>query len=381
MEKPDQNPTVKNSPPGNPETEKEKYIYLLGLLQNTRVEAQNLWSLFGELEKDVLAYESTRPVAEIVAPYQAIYDNNKTVIDNHISSMTSVIAIDGRLNQWMGDDIKIIENKWERFNRFYPDFKNGKNDAILIGIRKCSGFLSDIVYQCSFKSIPERLKQHLLTVSNGQALDFYETFEDEVSSKDQATKILQYIANHPKALYYKSDKPDKPAYQLGIADSAKGLVYRIGSNSEKMRSLGKIILWCIAALVGSYIVLILYSRSVSSSTLSGVLPLGQIAILFVVMLGGAAAHIAIDMLKESRTAKPEQLLAINDLVLWIHIKEAVMKSGILILFLGFLILMVTVPSINAETMFVAGYSVDSLGDLFIARFESVMDTKGKALKS
>jgi hypothetical protein len=393
MEESIQNPPVKVSPPGDPEkgkskesplvvpTNEQKYRDLLGLLQNTRVEAQNLRSLFCELEDDIVTYESRRDMAEIVAPYQEIYKNNKDEIDTQISRMKVLVLNDPGFNQWMGDDIKIIENKWERFNCFYPDFNNDKNDVIIIGIRKCSVYLSDIVYQCSFKSIPERLMQHLKTVANGQALDFYETFKDEVCSEEQAKKIIEFLANHPNSLQcdQKTHKGSKGAL-CGVIDPALGLVYKIGTADQIRMSAIKILFWSIVALIGSYLILNFYKSSAISSMGENT-SFGNISALFIVMLGGAAAHIAIGMLKETRSAKPQQRLAIDDLMLWIHIKESSMISGLMILVLGFLIMMVTYPSIKTEVIFVAGYSIDSLGDLFIARFETTMNAKGEVLKT
>jgi hypothetical protein len=381
-------PTTVSPPPAPPAGEipaRETYTEVLGVLQNIRVEAQNLLFLFGELEKDILAYESpSRTLAALGTPYQQVYDNNKSTINDHIDMLVGIIEKNPDFNQAMGDDIRIIENKWELFNKFYPDFSQGTHDMILVNMKKCSGFLSDIIYQCSFKTIPERLMQHLVTVANGQALDYYKNFEDEVCTRDQAKKILEYVADHPLSLRYpfRSEGGTRVfSYQIGVVDSARGLVFRIGSRTDQLKSLFMVVVWCVIALFASYVVLIAYRGSVTSTTLPPALSFAETTVLFVVMLGGAAAHVAIDMLKESRAAGPGELTAINDLVLWIHIREGLLKSGILVLLLGFLILVVTVPAIDTTTIFVAGYSIDSLGDVFISRFESVMETKGQVLKS
>jgi hypothetical protein len=374
----------------------KNYLALLGILQNTRVEAQNLWDLLCDLESEISSPDHKGKIPDIVKPYQAIYDNNKTKIDNYVGEMRLVIERYPEINRFTGDDIEIIENKWERFNQFYPDF-NTSNEVILHRLKKCIEFLSEIVYQCSFKTIPERLKDHLETVPVGHALDFYDTFLDEVCTREQAEKILQFIACHPDAIKRVSDKTEeKPKTEeerkkkkekkkrddiYGFADPLQGMVFRIRPRNEQWQSVLAIALAGIGALALCYLVLVFYKNFINTSLMAGTPFFSQVLVLFTAMMGGAGAHIAIDILKEVRTVnKTRQLQAIDDLLLWVHIKEFLILSGIVILVLGFLTLVISFPTISPETIFVAGYSIDSLGDLYIDRFETVMKTKTDVLK-
>lgn len=389
MDEQDKSLNKKVSPPGElasaaPAPSFEEYLKklqrnekdLLGLLQNTRAEAQNIRDLFCDLENDIVTFDNRIGIDEILKPYRNIYNNNKDVINEHISRMATIVFPDINLNQWMGDDIKVIENCWERFREFCPDFdKPAGKDALLIGIRKCEGFLAELIFQCSRKSIPERLIQHLHSVENGQALDFYETFSDELCTREQATTILNYLANHPSVL------KDRSGILWGMFDPSKGLVYKIGTRKQIIMSVVKIFVWCLFGFIGSYLILDFYKVYQAPAAWTANISPASIALLFIVMIGGAAAHTAIGMLKESRSAKPQQLLAINHIIIWLHIKEAPMISSILIVVLGFIIMMVTYSPITPEVLFIAGYSIDSLGDLFINRFETTMDTKGAVLKS
>ena len=165
---------------------------------------------------------------------------------------------------------------------------------------------------------------------------------------------------------------------IGAVDAIQGLVYRVGTTAEQWISVA----WILAAAIAMWIlclgVLAVYAVFINPAWS---VPGAQILVFFVATLGGAVFHVAVDILKEARSeTKTRDIQAISDLLLWTHIKMFPIISSIAILGIGFLTLAIVTPGIGAETYFVAGYSIDSLGDLFLDRFDSVMKAKTGLLK-
>lgn len=369
----------------------EKYTYLLGVIQEIRVESKNLWELFCDMETEINNKQSPEEIADIVQPYQKIYQANKTEIGTLITATRTIIDRDPGFKRHMGDEIRSIENYWERFTQFYPDLHDAKGDKILHGLQKCKGYLSEIVFQCSYRTIPERLMDHLKNMEVPQAQNFYDLFKDEVCTKEQADSILKSLSKSSKILKarIKKDDQDKKlkkgadvndSYEcvIGAVDSIQGLVYRVGSITEQWISVAGILVAGILMWILSLGILTIYKFYINPAwTIAS----GSILVFFIVLMGGAVAHIAIDILKEARSdKKTRDIQAISDLLLWTHIKMFPIISSIVILGIGFLTLAIATPGIGAETYFVAGYSIDSIGDLYLDRFDSVMSAKSDVLK-
>jgi uncharacterized integral membrane protein len=351
-----------------------KYTYLLGIVQEIRAEAKNLWELFCEMETEIRDKQSPDDIVRIVQPYQKIYEANKTEIDRLIAVSRTIIERDRRLNRHMGDEMRRIENYWERFTQFYPGISDAKSDTVLHSLQKCTGHLSEIIFLCSYRTIPDRLMDHLGNMTIPQAQNFYDLFQDEVCSKEQADSILQSLARSSKIL--RSEGEDEGV--IGAVDTIQGLVYRVGTTTQQWISVAGILAACIAVWILCLAVLSVYAVFISPGwSVSG----PKIMVFFIAMLGGAVFHVAIDILKEARSAtKTRDIQAISDLLLWTHIKMFPIISSIVILGIGFLTIAIVTPSIGAETYFVAGYSIDSLGDLYLDRFDSVMTAKTDVLK-
>ena len=351
-----------------------KYSYLLGIVQEIRAEAKNLWELFSEMEDEIRNKQSPDDVARIAGPYKNITDANRTEIDRLITASRTIIGHDRRFNRHMGDEMRRIENYWERFGQFYPGISDAKSDTVLHSLQKCRGHLSEIIFLCSYRTIPDRLMDHLGNMTIPQAQNFYDLFQDEVCSKEQADSILQSLAKNSGILRSKV----RNEWVIGAVDTIQGLVYRVGTRTEQWMSVAGILAACIAVWIVCLGTLTVYAAFINPAwSVAG----PKIVVFFVAMLGGAVFHVAIDILKEARSAtKTRDIQAISDLLLWTHIKMFPIISSIVILGIGFLTIAIVTPSIGAETYFVAGYSIDSLGDLYLDRFDSVMTAKTDVLK-
>lgn len=328
---------------------------IYGLYQDIRAESQNLRNLLLEIKDKT--DENTIKTA------QKIFQNNRDRISERLAATNILLEGHSSIYEWMGDTHANIVNFWERFINTVPDFTTFPQNKPEI-IDECTGYLCEIVYYCDLVTIPHRTNHHLDSLKVGYGLDFYTYFEDEVCSREQAERILKYLGDHPVGL-------------KGIVDSKQGLILKIDPPGKRWKSYLIIVL---GAIFGGLATAILIAMLRPPEDISFIQNLTILVELYFVALLGSVAHIAIDALKEIRSPDRYRFKALDDIFLWIHVKELPILAGIGLLCLGFAGVIWISPVYNAFTFFIAGYSIDSLGDLFIQRFETTMATKGEELK-
>ena len=85
-------------------------------------------------------------------------------------------------------------------------------------------------------------------------------------------------------------------------------------------------------------------------------------------MAGGLVHTFVDAWKQYQTQPDHARNILGNWVLWVHVKQVSIISGILTLWAGFIILIVVQQIDNAGVAFFAGYSIDSFIGLFLARF-------------
>jgi hypothetical protein len=79
-------------------------------------------------------------------------------------------------------------------------------------------------------------------------------------------------------------------------------------------------------------------------------------------------------------ARPD-FQALNDWVLWLHIRESQIIKGIFYIWAGYVLLVFGVPRLDWASAFFAGYSIDSVTELFLDRFQTTAKSRADALKT
>jgi len=69
----------------------------------------------------------------------------------------------------------------------------------------------------------------------------------------------------------------------------------------------------------------------------------------------------------------------HDWVLWVHVRTIQFEYGILWVMAGYVLLIFFVDKVDWQTAFFAGYSIDSITDLFIGRFQKLTASKAQAI--
>jgi hypothetical protein len=338
-----------------------------GLVQELRAETQNLRLSFLDLQEKFSNSDNQACSIEVIDTHEAIYAYNKHKIDLLIKKIHQLLDQNPPLYDYWGDIIAHIENKWERIKRIYPDFKNPPKNVVEI-IKKCIEYQCDIIYYCDSLTVPIRVQGHLKTLKAGYTLNFFDVFKDEFCSEEQSKKLLMSLAKHP-------------TYLQGIIDTSQGLIFKVEPPGKRWpsyaRIIGAIIFGGLIAISG----IAIFNGAIKTPSFDIITAMGGLVIPYILIVGGAIAHIVIDAIKEMSSSNDKAFKAVDDWLLWIHIKEVPILRGITILCIGFALLVVTfsISTNDYITFFIAGYSIDSIGDLLIDKFDKMLTMKGEVL--
>jgi len=405
------------------------YARFMGLLRDIRAEVQNLRNTLNEViargEMDDTIVRAQEVVAAMRAR-QRIYTYNAQMISERLEELRAHINDFTGLYDRYGDEVTHIENYWERVTYDWPPRFNNlplnpedtesviavvtpatqtseatptpepvtidesappeestpsmpSDDVLLTAadhiLRKAdetNKHLDNIVYHAALLTIPGRLNQHLHQLRIGQKLDFDATFADEVPNAADRRKILEYLSARPMVV------------QSGIIDAANGVIFH--ASPYRWRRWMSYLNIAAAITIGALMVYVLSNIGTWVEIEGWIIPEGRttnfmVGYAFVIV--GGIVHLGVDAVKQAQNRQVQSLIAVEDWLLWIHIKEMGIIVGIISLWVGFFGLMwLTNPEpISWETAFFVGYSIDSFIDLFLERFNTAVGARNTAIKA
>jgi hypothetical protein len=169
----------------------------------------------------------------------------------------------------------------------------------------------------------------------------------------------------------------------GVVDADKGKIYRVAPTRRgQLMSVWRLSLFI---LLGFLLPLALaFGRKLLpvDETVSGNWPSGSLQTLldnYVLILLGSGAHFAVAALKASKIQTGLDFQALNDWVLWVHVREVQIFKGIAYIWTGYILLSFGIHKLDWYSAFFAGYSIDSVTELFLGRFEATVAEKTKLL--
>jgi hypothetical protein len=241
-------------------------------------------------------------------------------------------------------------------------------EEAIVAVAEAEAHFDELIYHCCLVTIPPRVNQHLETLRVGQRLDFHDAFRDEVAKDADRARLLKYLSVHPAAV-------------SGLVDADAGVIYYVSPDGgRRLRSFAMIG----AALLGGAGIAIVLARLGSwLSLVEWPVPpqrTGELLVAYLFLVIGAAAHIGVDVLKQSRSGTGTAPSALDDGLLWVHVKEVPIVAGIASLWVGLLGLAVLQPSVGWQTAFFVGYSIDSFVDLFLQRFGQFATSRADKLR-
>lgn len=330
----------------------------LSLLRNMRVEFQTIRTSFSSLIDLNSSSEKETCSVETLEINKNIYHVCSNTIRKNIEELDKLFkyypCISGH-----SDTVQAIKDKWNLITSIFGNYAtdNKKNVDLL---KKCVQYLEDEIYLCNIITVPDRVRDHLETLKSGYSLNFDEEFKDEFCSKEQSKEMLKYLARHP-------------AFIDDIIDESQGLILKVEPKRERWKGYLRI--------VGTFLLGIGVIAWFFNSFAGQSYAVKDIN-LYLVFFSGALFHIAIDAIKSTKSSTGIQFKSVDDWSRWINIKELSIIFGIFLLDLTFIGLVVTISKneLDRLTLVAAGYSFDSMGELFSNRFENILSKKATTLK-
>ena len=99
---------------------------------------------------------------------------------------------------------------------------------------------------------------------------------------------------------------------------------------------------------------------------------------YIFVIFGGCVHILIDIIKEKQSAASKSRISLTDWVMWGHINEFSLIIGIVMLWVGFAGL-VWINQIDVVSAAAVGYSIDSVYDVVVARFDKGVTSRSSEI--
>ena len=286
--------------------------------------------------------------------------------DARFAELDRLTSEDAALDKDWGNAIVRIHNAWDAALLSIRDSTGTKGDKILAVARQAQESLAKVVLESGYVTIPPRAAANLGRLDIGEAMDFNADFRDEIERAEDLKSILTHIKNHARLVD-------------GLVDLDNGKIIRVSRDPRRAARSAALVIGAfvvgLAAVTGLALP-IPGNPSFGSDLISGYL------LLFL----GAIAHLGIDVLKGRHS--PDAIDVSDRWGLWLEVKERSILQAMFTLFIGYAGLVWFARSgvqsdshrIDALTAFFTGYSIDSIIDAWLNRFDLVVANKTEELK-
>jgi hypothetical protein len=253
---------------------------------------------------------------------------------------------------------KRVANEW-RLDRTKPD------QGLRI-MSSCADLLDEIVYICASTLLTPEINDVLSNLEVGQPLDVSFKFGDTFPrSAERQHRLLLEVAQ------------ERAVIANGIVDYDHGVIYRVDPPSKRWKSYFKPPVLLLVFFV--FIALLPWvGRFVDSWPLTPEMRMPLIS-GYAMWTIGAFLHVLIGALRQQRSPTAPAFAVMDNWPLWVHIKERAILYGIVWITLGYIILIFLKQGLDFRVALLAGYSADSLTELFVERFEGLSSVAVKAI--
>ena len=303
---------------------------------------------------------------------QAVWSSVKTVIDSDIADVDRRLAqVDAlleshdRLANAHSDAITRIDHLWRDITdawRSTPDTPPSVS-ALRRDLDRC-------VLEIAYLTLPDRLNTHLRSVRVGAAIDFHDEFADEIPNPATRERLLEWLHRHPRLVD-------------GVVDPPSGTIMRASRRPARRAASWAMVLAVIVTAVGS---------AGFAPTLLPLIGVGTIpqadgaAYVWAMVFAytGAVLHIGIAALKQHRRAQAgvdQRFTALGNFTIWVHINEMTLMLYALAIPVVAYVVMLSTGRIDNVTMAFVGFSIDSLLDVVLTRFDNVATQRVKAVRA
>ena len=339
---------------------------VFGYLREIRAAVQDIQLSITEIRKKLPDLDADKRVPALLEIFSSNYQTRiEQNIKPQLDAIQNLFDIDEKELDWASDNVTSIRLNWARAKDLWPA-ADASFDVIDHRLNDISPKLDQIVYQCCTLTLSPRVNDVLENLRTGQALDFDFEFGSELPIDPQLrNRLFLELAQQGAVL------------SSGVVDVNEQVIYKAAASRQKQRYSAVRLVLCV--ILGAIVV-------PGAIVLAKQADLGLFRSLireYVLIFAGAGAHIAINALKIARSQTRPGFQAINDWILWLHVREVKVFWGIAYVWLGCVLLAMTagVDDLKMYSAFFAGYSIDSIVEVFLGRFESAIKTNTDNLTS
>ena len=358
-------PLAGNGRVGRVPTGKGTAQRLFGLVREIRAEVQNMARSLDGVDAALTLQAAESRSAELgaaIGALNAILHENRSSVDARFVDLRELLDSAPVLSDAASDEVVTLENLWHRLLGSLDWEPETAESTVRAGLTAARGYVHEIEWHAGLITVPPRVKQHLAGLRVGNKLRFDATFADELSDPVQRRQMLAYLRDHP-------------VFADGVVDVEHGLILR--ASPALRRRLVSYVGLPLFAILGGVTYLYVITRGIplvglSFSDVTGLGPtrFGDLLSAYVLLAAGQIAHIVVEAVKQQQRGE-DSFRAIDDWMLWIHVREMSILVSILALWLTLFGLAEAFPNgINGVTAFTAGYSIDSILGVFITRFDA-----------
>jgi hypothetical protein len=271
-------------------------------------------------------------------------------------------------DRWISGTTTDLELIWQKIKSAWQ-MDAAKPAQAIATMQTCAKDLDEIVFICCQLLLAPDINDVLANVETGHQLDLGFVFGSRLPTDPQRRqRLILEVAQERNVL------------NSALVDASSGVIYRLAPSGQRWKSyLATPALLLVMA--GILAALPLVQRLYPSWPIGP----GKRSLLiagYALWIVGAFAHILIEALKQARSPNEPAFAVMDNWPAWLQLKQQAIFMGTLWISLGFLLLAFLWTGLDLsdwKTLLLAGYSSDSLTEMFVQRFETAATTAKDAL--
>ena len=296
----------------------------------------------------------------------ALRDRVDGIITRGLVEIRSIFAADVAEYEWGAADVATIELTWNTVKDVWPPPKTPFEDAEP-RLKQIDSELDQIVYQCESLTLSPAINDAMENLRTGQPLDLdFEYGPDLPKNENLKNRLVLELAQESNVIV------------SGVVDASQRVIYKASSSRAEQRwSVVRIgIAWAVIGLAAASIAALITNQLNQWPPMWTVLR--NLLANYVALTVGAGAHWLVEAVKAQRAQTKPSFQAMNDWILWLHVREYEVLWSLVWLGLGYVLMSRTI-TLNLSSAFFAGYSIDSVMEVYLQRFTATVQKKAEAL--
>jgi hypothetical protein len=340
---------------------------MFGHLRSISSACQFFQGCIASVLKESAALPAAQRTAYLKVALNSIFGDVDKRIAAEFKAIEQLFCDDVLEFEWGSADVTSIELAWTQvkasFAAAVAATENQEQKFKEIGDNNLDG----IIYTCMSLTLSPGINDVMGNLRVGQPLDVeFEFGKQFPQNPDLRKRLLLEMAQESSVI------------DGGVVDVDQGVIYKAApTRAGQLASTWRL---CLLLVAGFLVPLALaLAGKVLPDWPFAAKDLPMLLANFVLIQLGSTAHLAVAALKAQKAPSRPSFQVLNDWVLWVHVREIQILKGILSIWGGFILLSFGIRSLTWSSAFFAGYSIDSVTELFLGRFESTAAAKIKLL--